>query len=160
MQPTRYVGHVAQDAEVHVIVVEQPLHEGLGDVRRRIGPPRADALHEVADRIGHVLEVLDGKEDGREQRVDLMLDAAQLLPRLDTLDPELAIQLARPVVGRPANSDDVLPLSADREDRMDRREDAQTLALKEVLETLEDTWRVGRVRLDYGHLVLVTAHAA
>ena len=40
------------------------------------------------------------EEDALEQAVDLVLDAAQLLARLDALDPELAEQLARAVVRR------------------------------------------------------------
>ena len=83
------------------------------------------------------------EEHRLQDREDLVLDAPQPFARLDALDAELAVQLARPVLLRRADPDHALPLAAHGEDRMDGREDAQAFLLEIVLEALEDERRIG-----------------
>ena len=63
----------------HVVVVEQPVEERprgaeLGRVGRGVAQPRRSVRDASAP---HLVEVLDGEEDGLQQREDLVLDAAR-----------------------------------------------------------------------------------
>ena len=145
---------VALDAEHHVVVGHQPVEERP----RRVGLLRSAAAiaqprRQLGDAAAHGGEVLDAEEHRLQHREHLVLDAAQAVAGFDALDAELAVELARAVLLRAADPDHALPLAADAEDRMDRREDAEPFLLEVVLEALEDERRVGRVGLDDRHLV-------
>ena len=140
------IAHAAEEDEV---LVEHP-----GEERARgLHPPQAfgavaQPLAEVARRPLHLLVVLDGGEDGLEDREHLVLDPAQALLRLHALDLEVAVQLLGPVVLRPRHPHRPLPLPAHGEDLVDGREDAQPGLPEVVLEALEDEGRVQGVGLD------------
>ena len=145
---------VALDAEHHVVVGHQPVEERP----RRVGLLRSAAAiaqprRQLGDAPAHGGEVLDAEEHRLQHREHLVLDAAQAVAGFDALDAELAVELARAVLLRAADPDHALPLAADAEDRMDRREDAEPFLLEVVLEALEDERRVGRVGLDDRHFV-------
>jgi hypothetical protein len=140
---------VADGALEDVVVVEQPFQERARRVDvSRTAAPALEPRQDLARGGEHLLEVLDRGEDRLEHRVDLVLDVPQALLRLDPLDLEVTVDLARALVVRSAQPDDALPLAAHGEDGMHGREDAQARLAEVVLEALEDERRVGRVRLD------------